>query len=184
MEQSIGDYVLREWRRDDAPSIARYANNRKIWLNLRDGFPHPYNCRHAEAFIEKAIQSIPATLFAIATCNEAIGSIGLTIGTDVHRFSAELGYWLAEPFWGRGIMTRAVTCVTAYAIETLGLHRVYAEPYACNIASAKVLEKAGFVLEGIMRSSAFKDGTICDQLLYSYIGQSPPISQTRCGGAG
>lgn len=172
MEQFIGDYVLRDWQRDDAPSIAKYANNRKIWLNLRDGFPHPYNRRHAEEFIERARQSTPATLFAIAAHNEAIGSIGLMIGTDVHRFSAELGYWLAEPFWGRGIMTRVVKCVTAYAIETLGLHRVYAEPYACNVASAKVLEKAGFLREGILRSSAFKDGTICDQFIYSFIGRT------------
>lgn len=172
MEQHIGEYLLRDWRRDDAPSIARYANNRKIWLNLRDGFPHPYNCRHAEEFIERALHSTPATLLAIATHSEAIGSIGLMIGTDVHRFSAELGYWLAEPFWGRGIMTRAVQCVTAYAIEALGLHRVYAEPYAHNVASARVLEKAGYVREGIMRSSAFKDGTICDQLLYSFIGRT------------
>lgn len=170
MERSIGNYVLRDWRHDDAPSIAKYANNRKIWLNLRDGFPHPYSRQDAEEFIGRALQSAPATLFAIATHDEAIGSIGLMLGKDVHRFSAELGYWLAEPFWGRGIMTRAVRYVTAYAIESLGLHRVYAEPYACNTASVKVLEKAGFVREGIMRSSAFKDETICDQFLYSYIG--------------
>lgn len=172
MQQSIGDYVLRDWRRDDAPSIARYANNRKIWLNLRDGFPHPYNRQHAEKFIARALQSIPTTLFAIATHDEAIGSIGLMLGADVHRFSAELGYWLAEPFWGRGIMTGAVKCVTAYAVEALGLHRVFAEPYTNNVASAKVLEKAGFVCEGIMQSSAFKDGTICDQFLYSFIGRT------------
>jgi RimJ/RimL family protein N-acetyltransferase len=172
MEQSIGEYLLRDWRRDDAPSIAKHANNRKIWLGLRDGFPHPYDHKHAETFIERAMQSVPATLFAIATHSEAIGSIGLMIGTDVHRFTAELGYWLAEPFWGRGIMTRAVQCVTTYAIEALGLHRVYAEPYTHNVASAKVLEKAGFVCEGILQSSAFKDGTICDQFLYSFIGRT------------
>jgi RimJ/RimL family protein N-acetyltransferase len=172
MEQSIGEYLLRNWRCDDAPSIAKYANNRRIWLNLRDGFPHPYNRKHAEEFIKRALQSTPATLFAIATNTEAIGSIGLMLGADVHRFSAELGYWLAEPFWGRGIMTRAVKCVTAHAIEALGLHRVYAEPYTNNAASAKVLEKAGFVCEGIMQSSAFKDGAICDQFLYSFIGRT------------
>jgi [ribosomal protein S5]-alanine N-acetyltransferase len=169
MEKSIDEYILRDWRRDDAPSIAKYANNRKIWLNLRDGFPHPYTCQHAEEFIARAMQSTPATLFAIAAQDEAIGSIGLMKGADVHRFTAELGYWLAEPFWGRGIMTGAVRCITTYAIEELGLHRVYAEPYTDNIASAKVLEKAGFVREGIMRSSAFKDGTFCDQFLYSFI---------------
>jgi RimJ/RimL family protein N-acetyltransferase len=172
MEQIIGEYLLRDWRRDDVPSIAKYANNRRIWLNLRDGFPHPYYRQHAEEFIERALQTTPATLFAIATGNEAIGSIGLMPGADVHRFSAELGYWLAEPFWGRGIMTSAVKCVTTYAIEALGLYRVYAEPYIHNVASAKVLEKAGFMCEGIMRSSAFKDGIICDQYIYSFIGRT------------
>ncbi len=88
--------------------VAKYANNRNIWLNLRDGFPHPYSIDDANKFIANALAKKPETSFAIASHKEAIGSIGLTIGKDVHRYTAELGYWLAEPFWGQGIMTEAV----------------------------------------------------------------------------
>jgi RimJ/RimL family protein N-acetyltransferase len=155
---------------EDAPSITRYGNNRKIWLKLRDGFPNPYTLRDAEAYIRRVNEMEPRTVFAIATASEAIGSIGLVPGADVHRFTAEMGYWLAEPFWGRGIMTDAVKHMLAYAICELKLHRITAEPYANNPASARVLEKAGFSREGILRSSVYKNGRVLDQFLYSYIG--------------
>jgi RimJ/RimL family protein N-acetyltransferase len=159
--------LIRDWCIDDASSIARYANNRKIWTNLRDAFPYPYSKNDALAYISRSLQTDPRVAFAIATEREAIGSIGLMPGKDVHRFSAELGYWLAEPFWRRGIMTEAVKAVSKYALETLGFSRIYAEPYATNTASARVLEKSGFVLEGIMRASVFKDGRVLDQFLYA-----------------
>lgn len=165
----FGEYVIRDWRMDDAASIARYANNQKIWNNLRDAFPHPYSKNDALAYISRSLQADPRVAFAIATEREAIGSIGLAPGKDVHRFTAELGYWLAEPFWGRGIMTEAVKAVSEYALETLGFCRVYAEPYAANPASAHVLEKSGFVLEGVMRASVFKDGRVLDQFLYAKV---------------
>jgi RimJ/RimL family protein N-acetyltransferase len=170
MHQKIGDFLLRDWRIEDAPSIARYGNNHKIWLNLRDGFPYPYTLRDAEAYIRRVNETEPRTVFAIATESEAIGSIGLMLGVDVHRFTAEMGYWLAEPFWGRGIMTNAVKSMAAYAIRELKLHRISAEPYTTNPASARVLEKAGFTREGILRSSVYKNGVVIDQILYSYIG--------------
>lgn len=157
---------------EDAPSIAKYANNRKIWLNLRDAFPHPYSLQDAESFISHSIESNPKTVFAIATQSKAIGSIGLLLGKDVHRFTAEMGYWLAEPFWGKGIMTKAVKSLTAYSIHDLKLHRVFAEPYTTNPASARVLEKAGFKREGILRANVFKDGKILDQFLYSYVAKA------------
>lgn len=169
MHQEIGKYILRDWRGDDAPSIANYADNRKIWRNLRDGFPHPYTFHDAEIFIERINAADPRTAFAIATESEAIGSIGLALGTDVHRYTAELGYWLAEPFWGKGIMTLAVQFLTAWAFHKLNLHRIYAEPYAGNQASHRVLEKAGFTREGVLRKNVFKDGKILDQVLYSCI---------------
>lgn len=174
MYQAIGDFLLRDWRMEDAPSIVRYGDNRKIWLNLRDGFPNPYTLRDAEAYIQSANETQPKSVFAIATAQEAIGSIGLAPGGDVHRFTAEMGYWLAEPFWGRGIMTNAVKSMVSYAINDLKLHRISAEPYTTNPASARVLEKAGFVLEGILRSSVFKNGKILDQFIYSYIGKKVP----------
>ena len=93
--------MIRDWQRDDVESVARYANNRKIWINLRDTFAYLYTMANAEAFLSIVMQDDPKTVFAIATHSEAIGSIGLMVGKDVHRFTAELGYWLAEPFWGK-----------------------------------------------------------------------------------
>jgi RimJ/RimL family protein N-acetyltransferase len=172
MYREIGGYIIRDWQMEDAPSIAKYANNRKIWMNLRDAFPHPYSLQNAKSFISRAIESDPTTVFAIATQSKAIGSIGLILGKDVHRFTAEIGYWLAESFWGKGIMTQAVKSLTAYAIRELKLQRIFAEPYTTNLASARVLEKAGFICEGILRSNVFKDGKVLDQFLYSYIGNA------------
>jgi ribosomal-protein-alanine N-acetyltransferase len=169
MYREIGQYAIRDWKMEDAPSVARYANNRRIWLNLRDSFPHPYSLQDAESFISRTIAANPVTVYAIASQSEAIGSIGLILGQDVHRFTAEIGCWLAEPFWGEGITTEAVKSLTAYAIQDLKLHRVFAQPFTTNPASARVLEKAGYRCEGIQRSSAFKDGRVLDQFLYSYV---------------
>ena len=169
MYREIGEYIIRDWQVEDAPAVAKYANNRKIWINLRDAFPHPYLLKDAQFFISRVNQADPITVFAIATRSEAIGSIGLMPGRDVHRHTAELGYWLAEPFWGKGIMTQAVQSLTSFAIRNLSLRRIFAEPYITNPASARVLEKAGFVCEGILRSNVFKDGKVLDQFLYSYV---------------
>ena len=141
----------------------------KIRINLRDIFPHPYTIANAEAFLSIVMEDDPKTVFAIANEVEAIGSIGLMVGKDVHRFTAELGYWLAEPFWGKGVMTEAVKRITEYAFSNFSLKRVYAEPYTSNRASARVLEKAGFKYEGLLRASAFKDGRLVDQLLYARV---------------
>lgn len=172
MHLNIGNCVIRDWHMDDAPSIARYANNHKVWINLRDMFPHPYGIADATAFISKAIGTRPATCFAIATQSEAIGGIGLTIGEDVHRYTAELGYWLAEPYWGKGIMTRAVESLTVYAIRNLKLQRIFAEPYTTNPASARVLQKVGYRCEGVLRANVYKDGKVLDQFVYSFV-QAP-----------
>lgn len=169
MYREIGQYVIRDWKIQDAPSIAKYANNRKIWMNLRDAFPHPYGLQDAESFITSTLAAEPVTVYAIASQSEAIGAIGLLLAQDVHRFTAEIGYWLAEPYWGRGIMTEAVKSLTAYAIHDLKLHRVFAQPFATNAASARVLEKAGYLREGILLSGAFKDGRVLDLFLYSYV---------------
>lgn len=172
MKQDLDEYTIRDWHEDDATSIARYANNKKIWINLRDAFPYPYSLANAKAFISRAMQLEPRTYFAIATEQEAIGSIGLVPGQDVHRFTAELGYWLAEPFWNNGIMTKAVSALSEYAFEGLGLYRVFAEPYITNTASARVLEKSGFVLEGVLRANAFKEGRVLDQYIYAKLSKS------------
>ncbi|HOT27479.1 MAG TPA: GNAT family N-acetyltransferase [Candidatus Ozemobacteraceae bacterium] len=165
--------TIRPWRPQDAPSLARYANNRRIWAKLRDSFPHPYTHDHAVSYIEMAMSKKPETLFAICVEDEAVGGIGVIIRTDIERLSAELGYWLGEPFWGKGIVTEAVSAITGYAMRQFGLVRIYAMPFATNPASARVLEKAGYLLEGRMRRAVIKDGTVIDQLLYAFVGDEP-----------
>ena len=160
---------VRSWRTSDADSLLRHANNRNIWLNLRDAFPHPYTKHDARAYIRSVRERTPETTFAIAVDDEAVGSVGFVLRTDVERVSAEIGYWLAEPFWGRGITTEALIALTKYAIGTHGLTRIYALPFAWNVASCRVLEKAGYVLEARLRRSAIKDGQITDQMQYAYI---------------
>jgi RimJ/RimL family protein N-acetyltransferase len=160
---------VRSWRTSDADSLLCHANNRNIWLNLRDAFPHPYTKHDARAYIRSMRERTPETTFAIALNDEAVGSVGFVLRTDVERVSAEIGYWLAEPFWGRGIATEALVALTKYAIDTHGLTRIYALPFAWNLASCRVLEKAGYVLEARLRRSAIKDGEITDQMQYAYI---------------
>jgi ribosomal-protein-alanine N-acetyltransferase len=161
--------VVRSWAASDLDSLVRHANNRKIWLNLRDRFPHPYTRRNAQDFIRLARQMQPETFFAIAVNGAAVGGVGFVIGHDVERVSAETGYWLGEPFWGRGIATEALMALTRHAIEHHELTRLFALPFADNVASCRVLEKAGYVLEGRLRRSAIKDGEIKDQLQYAFI---------------
>jgi len=169
MKIKLGDYMIRDWRKDDAASIARYANNRNVAMWLRDRFPYPYTIYDAEGFLSAVARQDPRVSFAVTTRHEAIGGIGLDMGADVHRFTAELGYWLGEPFWGRGIMSEAVAEFTAWAFGHLDLYRIHASVFATNGASARVLEKAGFECEGRVRASVFKNGQILDQFLYAKI---------------
>jgi RimJ/RimL family protein N-acetyltransferase len=165
----LGVCDVRSWRPADAASLVQHANNRKVWLNLRDRFPHPYTPRDARKFLASVTRARPETDFAIEVNGAAIGGIGFRIQSDVERIGAELGYWIGETYWGRGIATAAVRAVTERALAAHDLVRVFALPFAHNRASARVLEKAGFALEGVMRSSAIKDGQVLDQLLYARI---------------
>ena len=169
MEFRCGAAVVRPFALDDAEGMALNANNRAVWLNLRDLFPHPYRREDAERYIELVQRQSQPTSFAIAVDGSAVGGISLRPGEDVERISAELGYWLGEPYWGRGITTAAVKAVTAYAFTTLDLVRVFAVPFANNRASARVLEKAGYLHEGRLRSSAIKNGQVLDQDLFARI---------------
>ena len=169
LDLDIAGCAVRSYRDADAASLAQHANNRKVWLNLRDRFPHPYRLDDARAFIAAARGRSPEANFAIAVDGAAAGGIGFMLHEDVERVSAEIGYWLGEPFWGRGIATAAVRAVTAHAVRTHGLTRVYAVPFAWNPASFRVLEKAGYVREAVMRRSAVKDGRVTDQMLYAYV---------------
>jgi ribosomal-protein-alanine N-acetyltransferase len=169
MRLQLATCEVRSWRAADIAPLVRYANNRKIAMNLRDRFPHPYTKADAQRFIRAMRHTDPETAFAIVVDSEAAGGIGFVLQQDVDRASAEIGYWLGEPFWGRGITTDALVAVTRYAIETHGLTRLFAVPFAHNTASCRVLEKAGYVLEARLRRSAIKDGRILDQLQYAYI---------------
>jgi RimJ/RimL family protein N-acetyltransferase len=163
--------VLRPWAAGDEPSLVRHANNYKIWRNLRDSFPHPYTLADAKEWIAFIQRQDPQTFFAIEVHNEAVGGIGLERKSDIERCSAEIGYWLGEDVWGKGIATAAVRALSNYGIEVLGLSRIFAVPFAHNLASIRVLEKAGYVREGVMRRSAIKKGVILDLVLYALTDQ-------------
>jgi [ribosomal protein S5]-alanine N-acetyltransferase len=169
MQLTLKTCDVRSWRASDMDSLVRAADNRNIWINLRDAFPHPYTRRDARDYLRALRQRPIETMFAIAVKDVAVGGIGFVLRGDVERVSAEIGYWLGEPFWGRGIATDALIAVTAHAVATHGLTRVYALPFAWNTASCRVLEKAGYVLEARLRNSAIKDGKITDQLQYAFI---------------
>lgn len=165
--------VLRPLASEDAPALAEHANDRDIWLNLRDRFPHPYALADAEDYIASCTGRSAQTSFGIVVDGVVCGNISLHVGSDIERINAELGYWLGRPFWGRGVITDAVEAMTRHAFDALKLHRVFAVPFARNVASVRVLEKNGFVHEGLMRRSAIKDGMILDQHLYAAYSDRP-----------
>lgn len=161
--------TLRPWRLADADALVRYADNPNIARNLRDRFPHPYTMRDAKAFIHACAATRPHVSFAIVVEGEAVGGIGISSGSDVERFSAEIGYWLGEPFWGRGITVEAVQLMSTYAFNSRHVLRLFALPFAENRQSTRVLEKAGYIREGILRASAVKAGGVRDQALYALV---------------
>ena len=168
MKINLSQCVLRSWAPNDADSLVQNANNRNIWLHLRDLFPSPYTKDEAEKYLAgQHAQS--GTVLAIEVAGKACGNISATIQTDVHRYTAEIGYWLGEPYWGRGIMSEAVGAFTDYLFEHFALHRIFAVPFSNHPASARILEKNGFTLEGRMKRSAFKNGELLDQFLYAKI---------------
>jgi ribosomal-protein-alanine N-acetyltransferase len=169
VELNLATCQVRSWRKSDAESLAFHANNRQVWINLRDRFPHPYTLADARDFIQKVRAGTRETNFTIAVEGFAVGGIGFSLREDVERVSAEIGYWLGEAYWGRGITTVALAAVTAHAIQAHDLTRVYALPFEGNAASCRVLEKAGYVCEGRMRRSAIKVGRVVDQLLYAFV---------------
>ena len=160
---------IRSFRPEDAEALARYGNNRQVWRNVRDAFPHPYRLADATAWIRMAGRQFPEVSFAIADAREVIGTIGLGLQSDVNYRSAEIGYWLGEPFWGQGIATAALAALTEYAFAHYDLIRLFAYVYAWNPASERVLVKAGYACEGRLRQSATKDGQTVDQLLYAKV---------------
>jgi ribosomal-protein-alanine N-acetyltransferase len=161
--------VIRQWRMADADALVRHANNLNVARQLRDRFPHPYSRANAHAFLKAAISTPDTSNLAIDVQGEAVGAIGYVVGVDVERYSAEIGYWLGEAHWGRGIVTEALGLVTDHVFTTVNLLRLFALPFADNAGSIRVLEKAGYVREAILRSSSVKNGQPRDQALYARI---------------
>ena len=159
--------TVRPWLESDATALARHANNRNVSIHLRDRFPFPYEIDHAGKFLEWVVGQENPTVWAIEVDGEACGGIGIEQKTDVERISAEIGYWLGESCWNRGIVTEALKAVTADVFDRFDVMRLYALPFADNQTSIRVLEKAGYVLEGRLHRSAIKDGKVRDQLLYA-----------------
>ena len=161
--------TVRPWRKSDAVSLVQHANNVNVAKHLRDRFPHPYTDRDAKAFLKHATTIGDPSNLAIDVAGEAVGAVGFVPGRDIERFSAEIGYWLGEDFWGRGIVTEALSLVTDHVFSQLNFLRLYALPFADNPASVRVLEKAGYTREALLRASSVKYGIPKDQLLYSRI---------------
>lgn len=165
--------TLRPWEQADKASLLRHANNRNVWRNLRDIFPHPYTEVHADEWLARAAaRPAPEGLYAIAVDAAAVGTIAIHRGSDVDRFSVELGYWLGEEFWGRGIATAAVGRVTEAALAEPDVLRVFAPVFSWNLRSMRVLERNGFVREGVLRRAGFKDGHVIDRVLYARTRES------------
>lgn len=168
MNIQIGQYTIRDWAPADEAALVKYADNRKIWINLDDRFPHPYTAADAREWIGVSTKE-PVTNFAIATAEEAIGGIGLRLLDGLFRNSAELGYWLGEPYWGKGIATAATSRIVEFGFVDLDLVRLQALVFARNPLSGHVLEKVGFKLEGRMVKGVFKDGENIDALIYALV---------------
>lgn len=162
---------IRRWKIEDAAHLAEALNNKKVQDNLRDGLPYPYTTADAEEFIS-AMHNTDETqtfAFAITVGDKAVGSIGAFRQSNIHARTAEAGYYIAEPYWGQGIATSAMRQLCSYLFENTDMVRIYAEPFAHNIASCRILEKCGFECEGTLRKNAEKNGVIVDMKMYSIV---------------
>jgi len=160
-------FTLRPFRETDLKSLVKYANNYNIAKFLTNQFPHPYTDEDGRMFISSVSNNNPANVFAVVVNDEAAGSIGVFPQSDIHEKNAEMGYWLAEPFWGKGIMTSAINETVEYGFKTFGITRIFARPFSSNPASQRVLEKAGFVCEARLKNAIYKNGSYFDELIYS-----------------
>lgn len=170
MELDAGSCTLRSWAAGDVAPLAAVANDRRIWLNMTDTFPHPYLLDDAQQWIARcADQGEPPLNLAIVSSGELIGGIGGHRGEAEQRHAINIGYWLTPEAWGKGIATDATRCYVQYLFDTFGPHRIYATVFGWNPASARVLEKCGFRLEGRLKDAIEKDGRFTDLLLFGLL---------------
>ena len=166
---SLKHSILRPWKPEDAPSLVKHANNVRVASNLRDGFPYPYTPSDARNWLNTAGENPRDVILAIEVNGEACGGIGLHGLTDVYRYNSEIGYWLSEAYWGRGIMTEAVGAVVEHAFTKTIWLRLFAAVFENNPASMHVLEKNGFRKEAIHRKAVMKGGMLMDEHLYALL---------------
>jgi len=181
MEKNIMKCKIRKWKLTDAKDIATVLSNKKIQDNLRDGLPYPYTEQDGIDFISNMLSANENETFAFAITldDKAIGSIGAFRQQNIHRQTAEMGYYIAEEYWGKGIMTDAVKQICEYVFKNSDILRIYAEPFSYNAGSCRVLEKAGFQYEGTLRNNAVKNGKVLDMKLYSLLREEQiPTHQT------
>ena len=162
---------IRKWRLSDAADLAKALSNPKVQDNLRDGLPFPYTEKDGLDYINAMLSANENDTFAFAVTvdDKAIGSIGVFRQGNIHRFTGELGYYIAEEYWGNGIMTEAVKQICEYVFRNSDIIRIYAEPFSHNSASCRVLEKAGFQFEGLLRQNAVKNGKVIDMKMYALL---------------
>jgi [ribosomal protein S5]-alanine N-acetyltransferase len=173
MEIHFEGIVLRPWSRKDARQLAVIADNKKIADNLRDGFPFPYSFKDAEEWLNIILpENNPPRFFAIIFDNLLVGSIGIVSKSDIYRKNFEIGYFLAEEHWGKGIASKAIKAATSYAFKDFDIVRVYAEPFSDNPGSRKALENAGFTLEATLKRYVIKNGIIKDSCIYSVLREN------------
>ncbi len=158
------NYALRQWQTGDEKSLAENANNHKIWRNLKDVFPHPYTLTDAYEWVK--IASNTPTNFAIEVKGKAVGGIGILLKDDIYKKNVEIGYWLGEAYWGQGIISSAINEVIAYTFKNFDIFRIYAGVFEYNLASMRVLEKAGFHQEAILKQSLLKEGELFDEHIF------------------
>ncbi|MEX0985958.1 MAG: GNAT family protein [Bacteroidales bacterium] len=171
MKQRIvgSNFYLRPWTMEDQESLVKHANSEKIAMNMRDGFPNPYSMADAKDWINMVLKNKRDLIFAIEVDGEACGGIGLHGMTDVYRYNAEIGYWLSESLWGRGITTEAVRLLVKFGFEKYSWTRIYAGIFSWNTASMHVLEKCGFKKEAVFKKSVKKRGEVLDEHVYSIL---------------
>lgn len=166
-KKHVMEFILRPWSLSDVQSLAKYANNKEIAKNLRDKFPHPYLEEDAENFIRFVQEHNPDGIMAIEINGEACGGIGIHPQEDIYRKNAEMGYWIGEAYWGKGIMTKAIKQMVMYGFQKFDINRIFAIPFHNNIGSQKALEKAGFKVEAKMSKTIFKNGEYLDEIIYA-----------------
>jgi RimJ/RimL family protein N-acetyltransferase len=170
------NFSLRPWTIDDLDCLVKFANNKNIANYMTNKFPDPYTKENGIQFIEFASKEKPHNILAIVIKGEAVGGIGIHPQSDIHCKNAELGYWLAEPFWGNGIITKAIIQMVDYGFMNFDINRIFARPFGTNIASQRVLEKTGFKLEANFKKTLFKNGEYFDEMIYAIRRDITPIN--------